>query len=115
MKKIIIYSLLFISTIIVVSLLALPILFDLILTIFVLFIFRKNYPSIIIFNTLILVMMFVISSSFGKNEEYGYFYRAHEKYKTKKARYKKNISDTIFMPHGDIYFSDSGSKKNSCL
>jgi len=60
-------------------------------------------------------MIFIINVSFGKNEKHGYFYRAHEKYKTKKARYQKNISDTIFMPYGDIYALDTRSDKKKDL
>ncbi len=108
MKKIIICILLFFLTFIIISLLALPILFDLIFSIFILFIFRKNYTSIIILNFLIATMVFITDISLGKNEKYGYFYRAHEKYKTKKKNYQKNVSDIIFMPYGDIYVIDSG-------
>jgi len=60
-------------------------------------------------------MIFIINISFGKNEKYGYFYRAHEKYKTQKARYQQNISDTIFMPYGDIYALDTRSDKKKDL
>jgi len=98
-----------------ISLLALPIILDLIFSIFIFFIFRKNLPSIIIFNFLIVSMIFIINISFGKNEKHGYFYRAHEKYKTRKARYQKNISDTIFMPYGDIYALDTRSDKKKDL
>tara|TARA_B100001123_G_C15294266_1_gene1018583 strand:- start:518 stop:1618 length:1101 start_codon:yes stop_codon:yes gene_type:complete len=60
-------------------------------------------------------MIFVIDLSFKSNEKYSYFYRAHEKYTTKKAKYQKNVSDTIFMPHGDIYFMDYGLSKKRDL
>jgi len=60
-------------------------------------------------------MIFIINISFGKNEKHGYFYRAHEKFKTKKARYQKNISATVFMPYGDIYALDVGSDKKKYL
>ena len=59
-------------------------------------------------------MIIVIDISLGKNEKHGYFFRAHEKYKTKKAKYQENVSDTIFMPYGDIYFMDSGLNKKRC-
>ena len=108
MKKTIIYIILFFLTFFIVSLLALPVFFDLIFSIFILFIFRNNFTSIIILNFLIAIMIFVINISFGKNEKHSYFYRAHEKYKTNMARYQKNISDIIFMPHGDIFFMDYG-------
>mgnify|MGYP001281529438 FL=1 len=111
MKKIIASTFLFFLTFIIFSLLALPILLDLIFSIFIFFIFRKNYISIIIFNLSIVMMIFIIDISFGKNEKYGYFYRAHEKYTTKKKNYQKNISDIIFMPHGDIYVADAGLDK----
>ena len=108
MKKTIIYIILFFLTFSIVSLLALPVFFDLIFSVFILFIFRNNFTSIIILNFLIVIMVFVINISFGKNEKHSYFYRAHEKHKTKMARYQKNISDIIFMPHGDIFFMDYG-------
>ena len=111
MKKIITSTFLFFLTFIIISLLGLPILFDLIFSIFIFFIFRKNYISFIIFNLSIVIMIVIIDTSFGKNEKYGYFYRAHEKYTTKKKNYKKNVSDIIFMPYGDIYVADSGLNK----
>ena len=111
MKNTIKYFFLFLLTFIVTSLLAFPIFFDLILTISIILIFRKSYSSIIIYNFLIILMVFVISFSFGKSDNYGYFYRAHEKHTTKKKSYKENISDIIFMPYGDIYVIDSGLNK----
>ena len=53
-------------------------------------------------------MILTINYTFGKNEKYGYFYRADEKYKTKKNTYKKNVNEKIFMPHGDLYVLDGG-------
>ena len=53
-------------------------------------------------------MLLVIDISFKKYDEHTYFYRAHEKHKTKKAKYNNNVSDIIFMPHGDIYYMDFG-------
>ena len=108
MKKITIIIILFLFTFISVSLLALPILFDLIFSIFILFIFRNKYTSIAILNSLIIVMIFIIDLNIKNTEKYEYFFRAHEKYKTKKAKYQENISDIISMPYGDIYFLDSG-------
>jgi len=110
-KKLFLYILLFFLTFIIIGLLALPILFDLIFSIFILFLFRKNFASIIILNLFIAAMVFIIDISLGKNEKHGYFWRGHEKYKTKKAKYQKNISDTIYMRHGDIYVLDSGLNK----
>ena len=110
-KKLSLYIILFLVTFIVVSLLALPLFFDLIFSILILFIFRKKFFSIIILNFFIVIMVFTIDLTSGKNEKYGYFFRAHEKYKTKKAKYQENVSDTIFVPYGDIYFMDSGLSK----
>jgi len=115
MKKILIYIFLFFFTFISFSLLALPILFDLIFSISILSFFRKNFISIIILNTLILAVVLVIDMSLGKSEKHGYFYRAHEKYTTKNKNYQKNISDTIFMPYGDVYVIDSGLNKKRDL
>ena len=108
MKKLFFYVFLYVLTFLTVALLALPIIFDLIFSSIILFIFRKNFISIIIFNFLIVTMIFIINMNVGKNEKHGYFYRAHEKYTTKKKNYQKNITDTIFMPFGDIYVIDSG-------
>ena len=108
LKKIFINLLLFTSTFLIVSLLAFPILFDFIFSILILIIFRKKYISIVILNFLIVIMVFAIDLSIKNEKKYEYFFRAHEKYKTKKAKYQKNISETISMPYGDIYFLDSG-------
>tara|TARA_B110000263_G_scaffold240157_1_gene243099 strand:- start:73 stop:1326 length:1254 start_codon:yes stop_codon:yes gene_type:complete len=111
MKKIIIYILLFILTFTSIALLALPIIIDLIFTFIILYIFKKKIPSVLVFNFLIISMIFIINISFGKNEKYGYFFRGHEKYSTKNKDYQKNIDDIIFMPHGDIYHRDGGLNK----
>ncbi len=111
LKKIATYTFLFFLTFVMVSLLSLPIYLDLILTVVIIFIFRKKIISIVIFNFFLVIMIVVTNLSFGKNEKHGYFYRAHEKYKTKQKGYQKNISDTIFMKHGDIYFIDGGLNK----
>ena len=95
--------------------LALPIFFDIIFSIFILFIFRKNFTAIIVLNFLIATMILFINLSSNKDKKYSYFFRAHEKHTTKKARYQKNISDTVFMPYGDIYFMDSGLNKKRDL
>lgn len=98
----------FIPTFLIISLLALPIFFDLIFSIFILFLFKRNHYAIIVLNSFILVMIFLVSITFGKNEKYGYFYRGHEKYRTKNYHYQKNINDEIFIPHGDIFSIDGG-------
>ena len=108
MKKLVINTFLFILTFVSIALLALPIIIDLIFTLFILYIFKKNIPSVLIFNLLIISMIFIINMSFGKNEKYGYFFRGHEKYTTKNKIYQKNVNDIIFMPHGDIYYKDGG-------
>ena len=107
-KKVLVYVLLFGVTFLIISLTAFPILFDLIFCIFVLILFRKNTHSIIVLNFLIIIMVFFIDLTFGKNEEHGFFYRAHEKYSTKEKKYKPNVSDTIHMRFGDLYFIDGG-------
>ncbi len=107
-KKIFMYVLLFVATFLVISLTAFPILFDLIFCIFIFILFRKNIFSIVVLNLLVITMVFVIDLTFGKNEEHGFFYRAHEKYSTKEKKYKPNISDTIYMRFGDLYFIDGG-------
>ena len=102
------HVLLFVATFLVISLTAFPILFDLIFCIFIFILFRKNIFSIVVLNLLVITMVFVIDLTFGKNEEHGFFYRAHEKYSTKEKKYKPNISDTIYMRFGDLYFIDGG-------
>jgi len=108
MKKIILYLILFFFTFISISLLGLPIIIDLIFCIVILIILKKNFFSVLIFNLLIVTVIFITNISFGKNQKYEFFYRGHEKYITKNKSYQKNITDTIFMPHGDIYAIDLG-------
>jgi len=108
LKKIILYIILFFLTFLSISLFALPIIFDLTFTIFILYFFRKNFISIFILNCFLIILVLFINLTIGKNEKHGYFYRAHEKYTTKNKNYQKNISDEIYMPFGDIYVLDSG-------
>ena len=111
LKKVFLNTFLFFITFITISLIAFPILFDLVFSVLIIYFFRRKISSIVILNSLIIVMVFIIDLSFGKNEKHGYFYRAHEKYATKKKKYEKNVSDTIFMRYGDIYFIDGGLNK----
>tara|TARA_Y100000590_G_scaffold109516_1_gene124841 strand:- start:2432 stop:3712 length:1281 start_codon:yes stop_codon:yes gene_type:complete len=111
LKKVFINIILFFITFVIISLVALPILFDLIFSALIIYFFRKKISSILILNCLVVIMVVVINLGFGKNEKHGYFYRAHEKYATKEKKYEKNISDTIFMRYGDIYFKDGGLNK----
>ncbi len=97
----------FIFTFISLSLIGLPIILDLLISM-LLVIILKNKFSIIILNILILVTIFFTDVFLGQKEQFEYFYRAHEKYQTKEMRYKKNISDKIFMRFGDIYVLDGG-------
>ncbi len=111
MKKISLYFALFFFTFISLSLLGLPIIFDLILAFVILIILKKNFFSITIFNLLVITIIFIINISFGNSEKHEFFYRGHEKYMTKNKNYQKNINDTIFMRHGDIYAIDLGLNK----
>ena len=108
LKKIILYIFLFFLTFLSIALLALPIIFDFIFSIIILFIFRKKIFSIYILNFSLIILVFFINLTIGKNEKHGYFYRGHEKYTTKNKSYEKNVSDEIYMPFGDIYVLDSG-------
>ena len=107
-KKIILYIFLFFLTFFSIVLLALPIIFDFIFSIIILFIFRKKIISIYILSFSLIILVSFINLTIGKNEKHGYFYRGHEKYTTKHKNYEKNISDEIYMPFGDIYVLDSG-------
>lgn len=115
MKKATKNILVFLVTFIVISFLALPVWFDLIFAFLIFYIFRKNYFSIIIFNSFLILMILIINFTFGKNEKYGYFYRADEKFRTKKNIYEKNVYEEIFMPHGDLYVLDGGLNKKRNL
>ena len=97
----------FIFTFLSLSLIGLPIIFDLVFSTIIIYIF-KNFFSILIFNILILTVIFFSDVFLGQKEQFEYFYRAHEKYQTKEMRYKKNISDKIYMRFGDIYVLDGG-------
>ena len=97
----------FIFTFFSLSLIGLPIIFDLVFSTIIIYIF-KNFFSILIFNILILTVIFFSDVFLGQKEQFEYFYRAHEKYQTKEMRYKKNISDKIYMRFGDIYVLDGG-------
>ena len=108
LKKIILYIILFFLTFFSICLLALPIIFDLIFSIIILYIFRKKIISIYILNFSLIILVFFINLTIGKDEKHGYFYRGHEKYTTKNKNYEKNVSDEIYMPFGDIYVLDSG-------
>ena len=78
----------FIFTFISLSLIGLPIILDLLISM-LLVIILKNKFSIIILNILILVTIFFTDVFLGQKEQFEYFYRAHEKYQTKEMRYKK--------------------------
>ena len=108
LRKIILYIILFFLTFFSICLVALPIIFDLIFSIIILYIFRKKIISIYILNFSLIILVFFINLTIGKDEKHGYFYRGHEKYTTKNKNYEKNVSDEIYMPFGDIYVLDSG-------
>ena len=97
----------FIFTFFSLSLIGLPIILDLIFSTIIIYLF-KNLFSILIFNISILSVIFFTDVFLGQKEQFEYFYRAHEKYQTKEMKYKKNISDKIYMRFGDIYVLDGG-------
>ena len=69
----------FIFTFFSLSLIGLPIIFDLVFSTIIIYIF-KNFFSILIFNILILTVIFFSDVFLGQKEQFEYFYRAHEKY-----------------------------------
>ncbi len=111
LKKVFVNTILFFSTFLIISLIAFPILFDIIFASSIVYFFRNKIYSILILNSLIVIIVIIIDLSLGKDEKYGYFYRGHEKFSTKDKKYESNVSDTIFMRFGDLYFVDGGLNK----
>ena len=58
-----------------------------------------------------LIFSFSINYLWGDYKLEEVYYRPHEKY-TKNNNYKKNISDTMYMPYGDLYALGKESKNN---
>ena len=50
-------------------------------------------------------MVFAIDLTSGKNEKHGYFFRAHEKYKTKKAKYQEKTNDAKVFIVNDVNYN----------
>ena len=111
LKKVFVNTILFFSTFLIISLIAFPIIFDLTFAALIVYFFRNNIYSILILNFLIITMVMIVDLSLEKGEKHGYFYRGHEKFSTKEKKYESNVSDTIFMRFGDLYFVDGGLNK----
>ena len=85
----------------------LPVIADLLLFLILFLIIKFDFYSIIIMNSL-LILMIILTNTFIKkdNSTNGNFYRAHEKFVADESIYKKNVSSEILMPHGDIVALD---------
>ena len=80
---------------------ALPIWMDVILSLSLVLYFKKIINSFVFLITC-LIFSFSINYLWGDYKLEEVYYRPHEKY-TKNNNYKKNISDTMYMPYGDLY------------
>ena len=98
----------FFLTFFIISTLGFPIILDFLISFVITLLFKRKLISIIIFNSLIIIVFFSMNFIFGQNQKFEYFYRAHEKYKTKNLKYIENVSDKIYMRFGDIYVLDGG-------
>ena len=78
--------------------LGLPIFFDLIISLLLLYFIKQILTSFI--TTLLLIVIFFISGYFFSNE-YIYF-RPHEKFATSNLSYKPMVNTTMSMPYGDL-------------
>ena len=82
-------------------LLALPVWFDILLTIFILIIFKDKvqiFFTIILIS--ILIIFFIVFIPNGKDSEY--YYRPHEKFSRDKS-YETNVNYEMSASHGDLY------------
>ena len=85
----------------------LPLFFDLLIVLFIIFIIRFNFFNLIFLNVLLFVVTLLMNIILIKDEEnLGIFYRAHERFSIDRGIYKKNISSEMLMKHGDIVALD---------
>lgn len=90
----------------------LPLFFDLLIVLFIIFIIRFNFFNLIFLNTLLLVATLLMNIILIKDEQnLGIFYRAHEKFAIDRGIYKKNITSEMVMKHGDIVALDVCNKE----
>ena len=84
----------------------LPIILDLIIIVILFKITNKN--KIVIFNTnlIFLIILFSVTKFDLKLDKGDNYYRGHEKFYENKFSYKKNISEKINVPHGDLIAVD---------
>ena len=78
--------------------LGLPIFFDLIISLILLYFIKQILVSLI--TSLLLIVIFFISGHFFSND-YIYF-RPHEKFATNNLSYKPMVNTTMSMPYGDL-------------
>lgn len=96
--------LLYILTFINIASFGFPIILDIILILLLLNFIKKNRLIALNTNIVLIISLLLIPVIF-KIEESENFYRGHEKF-DKKTSYKKNISEIINMPHGDLIAID---------
>ena len=90
----------------------LPLFFDLLLVLLILFIIRFNFFSLIFINVLLLIVTLLMNIILIKDDEnLSIFYRAHEKFSIDRGIYKKNITSEMLMKHGDIVALDVCNNK----
>ena len=81
--------------------LALPIFIDFIIS-FIFVVLIRDKKIIVILSILIIISTILTSFILSDYKSEEIFYRPHEKWKTDNL-YKRNISDKVQMPYGDIY------------
>ena len=91
------------------SMLALPVWFDLIVTL-TFFLFIKDLKIIFITSITIIASSLIFSFMWGSFNQEDIFYRPHEKWLGKDF-YKENVNDLMLMPYGDIYSMIENSKR----
>ena len=89
--------------------LALPVWFDLIVTL-TFFLFIKDLKIIFITSITIIASSLIFSFMWGSFNQEDIFYRPHEKWLGKDF-YKENVNDLMLMPYGDIYSMIENSKR----
>lgn len=83
-----------------------PIILDLILISFLIFLTNKNKLIFLNINFVFIITLICLTNINEKNKDKTNYYRGHEKFYESKFFYKKNINETINMPHGDLIAAD---------
>ncbi len=91
----------------------LPIILDLIIIGFLIFFTNKNKIIFININLVFLIALIGLSKLYENTNDNSNYYRGHEKFYQSRLFYKKNINETINMPHGDLIAVDVCLNKNT--